>query len=247
MSILKLIALTSLLFSLPVFSATPKSICGRSDDRVPSFRNEIGRLSEKDEYEGCTVTLISPHCGLTAGHCKPVLYKAEFNTQPSRDGKPSPARYEDRYLIDLERSVMQNKGRKNDWAVIWLKNNEITNQAPGNIQGTFSVAYRTPRIGELVRITGYGRDESQGQRHFAQQTSLGRVVSVSRIGEHTISHNADTMGGNSGSTIISETTGKILGIHAYGGCNYNGANSGTLIANNPELLSAIKSCLDQDR
>ena len=75
-----------------------KSICGTADDRIPSFTNEIGRISELKEYAGCTATMISNDCAITAGHCfRYEMVKMEFNTPNSPDNTPQAAKDSDTY------------------------------------------------------------------------------------------------------------------------------------------------------
>ena len=69
------------------------------------------------------------------------------------------------------------------------------------------------------------------------------VVSVYKS-KGLILHRVDTQGGNSGSSIINESTQKIVGIHTHGGCfTMGGTNIGTLLANHDKAQEAIKSCL----
>ncbi|MCH7793266.1 MAG: hypothetical protein IID31_13420, partial [Planctomycetes bacterium] len=39
----------------------------------------------------------------------------------------------------------------------------------------------------------------------------------------------DTSGGNSGSPVIDDNSGRVVGVHTHGGCNSSGGNSGTAI------------------
>lgn len=64
----------------------------------------------------------------------------------------------------------------------------------------------------------------------------------------TMYHKADTMPGSSGSAVILERTGEIVGIHVQGGCRrLGGTNNATLISKNKELTALIKSCIASDR
>src|SRR5690554_7675225 len=97
--------------------AATKSICGPADDRALSFDPHIGRLAVAGDNKGCTVTMISDDCAISAGHCLEVLEQAEFNTPISSDGNPQPADERDTYLIDQESIVYQDEGPGKDWAV----------------------------------------------------------------------------------------------------------------------------------
>jgi len=74
-----------------------RSICGSSDQRIPSHIPQVTRLLEATGYSGgCTGTLVSPSCIITAGHCEASLKFAQFNV--SADGKS--CRPEDVYEVD---------------------------------------------------------------------------------------------------------------------------------------------------
>ena len=223
-----------------------KTICGASDDRALSFNPKIGRLFADESHKGCTITMISDNCGITAGHCQPVLKYAEFNTPISEEGQAQASSLKDIYEVDESTIVMEHAGPGKDWAIMKLKRNSFTGKFPGEVQGYYNVNFRKPRRNTRVRITGYGRD-SEATRNFAQQTHNGElvVVGTSYFGETALAHTVDTMGGNSGSTILNDKTEEVIGIHTHGGCREDGgANLGTLISAHEELKKAIKACLN---
>ena len=229
--------------------ADGKSICGSNDDRVLSFEAKVGRLSSMDDNKGCTATLISDSCAVTAGHCKPVLIRAEFNTIPSVGTIPQPSAPEDVYLIDQDTIKLQDEGPGKDWAVFKFKRNEITGKLPGEVQGYHNVSFDRIKKGQKIRITGYGVDRSDDTGSFAQQTHTGELKTVGTLFNRShLKHTADTTGGNSGSSVILEATQEIIGIHSHAGCSrMGGANQGTLINRHKELVAAIKTCLASDR
>lgn len=239
------ILLSSILASDSVF-AGQKSICGETDDRVVSFEAKIGRLFADETHKGCTVTMISDSCAITAGHCLPVLKYAEFNTPLSIDGEAQASDPRDIYSIDESSIVYQNEGPGKDWAVLKIKANNITGKLPGAVQGYYDVDFSKPKRGDNLRITGYGRDNNDPDRNFAQQTNTGKLVSAGSIffGNTILTHTVDTMGGNSGSTILNDKTDKIIGVHTHGGCYADGgSNKGTLISTSTKLKEAIRACL----
>lgn len=257
---MKKLALMMVLLTSVSTMAKNKTICGPSDDRVVSTNTKIGRLLEnRSGAGGCTLTMISKSCGISAGHCYSVLGVAEFNTPLStNDGIGHPGA-SDVYDIDKTSIKYKNGGPGNDWAVFKVKPNSVTGQYAGDAQGTYHVSFDVPEVGETLRITGYGRD-SEPTKDLAQQTHTGNLVSVGTQTRDdsdeddwngrpysTLSHTVDTMGGNSGSTIIRESDDMIVGIHTHGGCSsWGGENQGTVIAKNPEAVAAIKSCLESD-
>lgn len=241
--------------------AKDKSICGPSDDRVVSSNPKVGRLLEDRSGEGgCTVTMISKSCGISAGHCRTVLGVAEFNTPGSVNGNIQHPEEKDIYDIDTASIKYKNGGPGNDWAVFKLKPNKETGLYAGEVQGTYAVSFEVPEVGTTLRITGYGLD-SEPDKNLSQQTHTGALESVGTedrdTGDEddwngrpysTMQHTVDTMGGNSGSTILRESDDMIVGIHTHGGCSaYGGENMGTVIAKHPEAMAAIKSCLESDK
>lgn len=103
-------------------------------------------------------------------------------------------------------------------------------------------------ISDSCAITGYGVDRGDSSGNFAQQTHTGKLKTVGTLINRThLRHTADTTGGNSGSSIILESTEQIIGIHSHAGCTSSGgANQGTVIAKHKKLVKAIKTCLASD-
>jgi V8-like Glu-specific endopeptidase len=218
-----------------------KSICGSTDDRDFSSEPRVARVRQESAPAGCTITMIGRTCAVSAGHCSSTFGIAEFNTQPSVDGRITPSLPEDTYKVDAESAVYLDRGQGRDWAVVRILANEITGALPGDAQGNYTVSYEMPNVGDVIRITGYGTARGS-DRNFAQQTHTGEIASMVRGG--SIRHVADTTGGNSGSSIILEASQEIIGIHTHGGCfARGGSNSGTMIAGNDDFQNAINSCL----
>lgn len=226
--------------------AGPKSICGETDDRMRSYDQKIGRLSAGGEHRGCTVTMISESCGITAGHCEPALEYAEFNTPLSNDeGEAQASSPSDFYLIDQDTVQLEYTGLGNDWALVNFKRNSITNKLPGEVNGFYEVSFQKPIKGSQVIITGYGTDYDNPEKNFVQQIHSGKLESTGGIfGRKLLEYTTDTTGGNSGSSVISARTGKIIGIHTNGGCRADGgSNKGVMIHGHQKLIEAIKTCL----
>lgn len=96
---MKLISVLTIFISFNAF-ASNKSICGR-DNREISSDPKVGRaLDSAGATAGCSLTLISKSCAISAGHCINELKIAEFNTPPSKDGELQHPPFEDVYLID---------------------------------------------------------------------------------------------------------------------------------------------------
>ncbi len=228
-----------------------KTICGASDDRIPSFNPKVARgLKMKTSGGGCTVTMIGKSCAITAGHCYEHINVLEFNTPLSRDGRIQHPDASDVYQIEKGSLFYSNRGPGKDYAVARYMPNAITGQYPGEAQGHYEVSLRKPSSKRIkVDITGYGIDRNDSDRNMAQQHHSGVTTQIGgTFGGAVLKHTVDTMGGNSGSSIINKRTGKIIGIHTHGGCHTSGgANQGTAIAYVKELKKAIKSCLAYER
>ena len=238
------------------FAFNQKSICGTEDNREVSQVSQVGRAVETEYGQNaCTLTLISSSCALSAGHCYEVLGFAEFNTPLSIKGILQRSSYEDIYEVDQALTKYTDTGLGDDWAVVKLKENVVTKKLPGDVQGFLDVGYEEFQIGDEVRITGYGitSDPSTFQ---AQQTHTGKITGVGLLSSPWVSkpsaiinHQVDTTGGNSGSAIVHEASGKIIGIHTNAGCGYSGgySNTGVNISKNQALVNAIKACLDSEK
>lgn len=240
-----------LLASAAVF-ANDKSICGQEDNRSPSRLERVGRMVESlTSYSPCTATLIGKNCLVSAGHCKMTdNWLTEFNTPESHPetGRLIHSKKEDIYELDKIYGHT-DMGPGNDWLVYSVKNNKLTMKAPGELYGFYKIAKRAPKAGDQIQIAGYGRDydEKEKERNFAQQISFGPILNF--ISNQTkIIHRADTLGGNSGSSIVDVNSQKIIGIHTHGGCwgDLNG-NKATSIFGNVLFQNAIKACLDANK
>lgn len=238
------------IFIFQIALAKQKTICGPSDDRINSFNNKIGRLSKvyfetgSLSHSGCTVTLISDKCGISAGHCKSVLQVAEFNTPMSNSkGKPQGSSLEDRYDVEIK-SIKRKYSRAYDWSVIKFRPNAITSKFPGEVYGYYDVDFSSVNKGTQISITGYGQDKENLKKNFAQQVHFGEVTSIGKFAPF-LYHNVDTTIGNSGATIINTKTQKVIGIHTSGGCkNDGGENHGQYFYKIQELQKAISECIE---
>ena len=250
----KIILLSLFSFSLAVNAfgikdLNQKSICG-VDDRVFSYDKKIGRAQDSlDARGGCTITMIGKTCAISAGHCKDVLKFVEFNPKhPDANGEGGHAEPEDIYEID-QASIEAVYDYSEDWSVFKLKPHAKSGTLAGEVYGTYPVSFKKPKKGDTVIITGYGVDRNRPERYCTQQTHSGLITKVGTFSDD-IKYKVDTEPGNSGSSVILESTGEIIAIHTNGGCSeYDGssANSGTLIAKNKKLQAAITSCLNSDQ
>lgn len=237
--------LTSTTFAFSLKDFNQKSICG-DDDRVFSYDQKIGRAQDSlTAKAGCSITMIGKTCAISAGHCKSVLKYVEFNPKHPVDGGHADS--EDIYEVD-QGSIESVGTYSEDWAVFRLRPQAKSGRLAGEVYGTYPVSFESPKKGDSVAITGYGIDRVNPERYGTQQTHSGLITKVGTFSDD-IRYQVDTEPGNSGSSVILESTGEIVAIHTNGGCssyNDSGANSGTLISNNKKLQKAITSCLNSD-
>ena len=245
---MKYVIVAFILFSKFSYSKQ-ETICGPTDNRVPSDNSKIARSSLVGGVYGCSVTMIGRSCAISAGHCAQLLEQFNFNVSTNIDGGPQKASPENIYLKRKDSLKFRDDGHGNDWAVMRMDKNVITDLYPGDVQGWYSVKLiGNIKKGQRIRITGYGVDEYDTSKSFSQQTHVGKIVkSGGWLNKSTLFHNIDTTGGNSGSSIILEATNEVIGIHSHGGCSSNGGtNKGTIISKNGAFIKAIRSCLDSE-
>ena len=207
-----------------------RSICGSTDDRVLSYDNRAARLLPV----GCTGWMIDDcaRCFLTAGHCSTgsnSITVAEFNVPLSNSGgglnHPPP---EDQYAVDTtSRQSNNGLGVGNDYAYFGVFPNSNTGLTPYEAYGaTYHLVTPPPKDTRNIRITGYGTTSPPAplQWNQVQKTHAGPYFSFTGT---TLSYQADTTGGNSGSPVIDDLTGFAIGIHTHGGCSGSSGNYGT--------------------
>ncbi len=219
--------------------ADAESICGPTDDRLPSDDPRAARIVPI----GCTAWLINDcnQCFLTAGHCTGGGFEVvEFNVPLSDpDGSINHPGPEDQYPVDLS-SLQGNGGQGigNDWAYFGCFPNSNTGLTAGEAQGdTFTVVAPPAVDGQPIRITGYGSTGSQvpGEWYAIQKTHVGPFVSANGT---AISYQTDTTGGNSGSPVLLDGTNMAIGIHTHAGCGSETGNNGTA-----STLAALQAAL----
>lgn len=223
-----------------------KSLCG-SDDRQFSFDNRIGKVIPKREDRiGCTATMISDSCAITAGHCVDYLHWMEFNVPHPEFGVYPNKKESDLFEIDRE-SIVYQDDTTSDWAVFRVKANRETEKLPGELYGHYDISYWAPFSHDELSISGYGVERDRVEHNALQHIGWGEVTKIDSK-KRRLYYRVDTLGGNSGSAVINLRTGEIVAIHTNGGCNMNGSdNFGTLIGKVSGLKSAIRFCLKSEK
>jgi hypothetical protein len=211
-----------------------RSICFSVDDRELSFDSRDARLMPI----GCSAWLFGDQgsCFMTASHCSPgggdVI---QFNVPLSSNGggyrSPPP---QDQYIVDGA-SVQASSSIfiGNDWAYFGTFDNSTTGLTPLQAQGdSHNLAASLPPVdGRDIRITGYGSTGAgvPASWNGVQKTHVGPLWSING---NTVRYRTDTTGGNSGSSILDDTTNTVIGIHTNAGCgSTGGSNQGTSLFN----------------
>lgn len=217
-----------------------ESICGPTDDRQ---RFTDARIARAVTGAGaCTWWIIDEFTILTAGHCvtsaqNPVIvgFNIPLSTSTGTYVQPPP---DDQYPVRLN-SLRFGTGFGSDWAVAATERNSNHGEYAGQRQGAWFDLGPVPASpnGVTIRITGNGRVSAPVSPTWnaVTKTHTGPCVRTSSY----VQYQTDTTGGNSGSPIIDEATGRSIGIHTHGGCSSTrGQNSGTRID-----LAALRSAI----
>ncbi len=208
----------------------PATICGTTDDRVPSADARSGRAMPI----GCSAWLIndSNHQFITAGHCSSSsLQVIQFNV-PLSDGNGTPRNPgpEDQYSVDIASKQSQSGSIGQDWGYFGVFRNTETGLSAYQAQGEFHVLASTPPQvnGQTINITGYGTTGNGVPREWNQVQKI-HTGPFWQFSGTTIRYRVDTSGGNSGSCVLDESTGLAIGVHTHAGCDSssNSSNQGT--------------------
>jgi hypothetical protein len=221
----------------------PDTICGPTDDRVLS----TDPRSSRHVPEGCSTWLFNDinRTFLTAGHCGVGSGDVQqFNVPLSNsNGSINAPPPEDQYPVDAASVSFNNGGIGLDACYFACFVNSNTGMTAFQKQGQHytlrssvpAAPASPPAAGQNIRITGYGTTSSALAPltwNQVQKTHVGPYWSFSGT---TVRYQTDTTGGNSGSAVVYESEGTVIGIHTHGGCTGSGgpgtsSNAGTAIS-----------------
>jgi hypothetical protein len=182
---------------------------------------------------GCTAWLFSQYAVGTAGHCMSstagrILH---FNVPLSTaTGTAQPSHPDDQYAMEAFHMFL-NGGVGMDWSASAAVRNSNTQLYPGEAQGSWFTVVPAPTFSasHVIRITGHG--SGNGTSGSPTWNLVQKTLSGPRLTTGTataLRYGTDTTGGNSGSPVILENTGEVIGVHTHGGCtSTGGGNSGT--------------------
>ncbi|MEM7755774.1 MAG: GC-type dockerin domain-anchored protein [Planctomycetota bacterium] len=217
--------------------ATPESQCGPWDERTPNVDLRTARM----QPIGCTGWTFNnrPNAMGSAGHCNPrsgdvMAFNPPLSTSSGAWQFPPPSM---QYAVDGGSVRRTNGGVGNDWSIYGVFNNSTTglNVMDAMLDSQPTVTGNAPAVnGQGIRITGFGSnstpDPVPNEWDLAQKTHVGPYVQNSGT---ALRYAPDTSGGNSGSPVVDDSTGRIIGVHTHAGCSTSGgSNQGTSINNN---------------
>ncbi|MEZ5963466.1 MAG: trypsin-like peptidase domain-containing protein [Planctomycetota bacterium] len=200
----------------------PQTLCG-SDDRVLSSDPRVGRTWPTR----CTGFLILPDLGVTAGHCVNANDVIEWNVPLSDpNGTPRQAAPRDQYPIQWVASRYAGSGSSNDWAVFRIGINSETGKLPNHDRGFTWFQLGSPSLVQpfdAVSITGYGEvaPPVDPRWNSVQKRHAGAVMqNLMQPPDPTVLFTAvDTSGGNSGSPVVLDRSGRVVAVHTNGFCD----------------------------
>lgn len=216
----------------------PMNICPESDDREFSDNRAIGRLRKGGVIATAWITASGKLA--TCAHCisnPSNLDIVEFNVPLSQpDGTIVPSLPENQYAVNIaSRDWGTPYDPSDDWGVFEAFSNTQTGLTPLEAQGAYLGVVQSDG-GATLRVTGYGKDLWGDLRgSYAQQTDAG--PNLGRNG-YVIEYQADTEGGSSGSPVIDEATGVVIGVNTANGCSQTTGNVGTSTFN-PDFWNAL--------
>ncbi|MEJ7640550.1 MAG: trypsin-like peptidase domain-containing protein, partial [Singulisphaera sp.] len=190
----------------------------------------------------CSGTLIARDLFLSAGHCfdsnppgwvvprtngtnNPIPpaeiaqnMHVNFNFQRDPNGN---LRAEQQIAIT---QLLEHRLGGLDYAIVRLAGN------PGDAFGTTRLARRDPTIGEMSAIIGHPAG-------LPKQIEAGPITAVQ--GNVIRYNDTDTLGGNSGSGVLLNSEGTIVGVHTNGGCAGTNPETGFNIGQRILALRAV--------
>lgn len=232
-----------------------RSICGPTDDRVLYNEAQSARHSV-----GCTSWLFNDlnNMFLTAAHCgtsgsSVMMFNVPLSQANGSLVNPPPA---EQYPVDgtsVQNSSTVEIG--NDWTYFATAINTQTGLTAAQKQGawyTLGATSGAVNLAHVIRISGYGTTASPVSPTWNQvgKTHTGQYVFRSALTNYVgpasgryLGYTPDTTGGNSGSAILNQTTGEVIGIHTNAGCSSSGGYNHGMAIENSGLQAALANPL----
>lgn len=174
-------------------------------DRLRQLSRPVGRLDVMTRDNGmsvCTASIISDRHILTNNHCIPgkgvVVAASILMNYYSTDNEQVTRRYEvDPNPVETSAAL--------DYSILLVKGN------PAREFGTIRIAARDPAAGEALLILHH----PGGRPKYVTRGGC-LATSPDPLSGNEILHRCDTLPGSSGSPVLSESDGRVIGLHFAG-------------------------------
>lgn len=189
----------------------------------------VGHLSIPSRGTRCTAFLISNDVVMTNQHCITAAWAAEGATVSFRREAGVPffewATYDCSTFLGNDRSL--------DFALLRCSGN------PGATHGVIELEARDPAVGHDLYVIHQNCDYYASPNCApTKKYSPGRVTRV----DSEIRHDADTLGGSSGSPVFSATSHRVFALHHVGvGNNGNGRGTANYAVPMSDILPVLES------
>ncbi|WP_157378454.1 trypsin-like serine peptidase [Burkholderia ubonensis] len=116
--------------------------------------------------------------------------------------------------------VVTGDGGKTDYSLVELNSFDVQHAHTTELFGSLRVRPEGDnKVGDEIYIPQYGNGGVMPQV-IGERTDDGSNATITKVGD-TITYNADSQSGSSGSPVISRATNEIVGVHYAGGSGYN--------------------------
>lgn len=180
----------------------------------------VGQLSIPSKRSRCTAFIINKNTIMTNNHCVNSTAQAQNVTFKVRDKGGPQVSY------SCSKFIMTN--RTLDFTLLKCDKNV------GEIYGYNALSSMSIDLYDDIYIIQENCDYTSNSN-----CSINKMIAhgnIEQTGKYVIGHNADTLGGSSGSPIFSEDSNKVVAIH-NAGSTYNARNYGVPM---DEIISKIK-------
>ncbi len=203
-----LIVLISTDFSYAYFQEDPR-IPASDHPLSDSLAPAMARLNTS-----CTAWITKGGMLITAGHCYPESNDiVEFNVPLSEpDGEINYSSSEDIYTVSEVINSDDNTPDR-DWAIFRVNDNPVTGLQPIEAQLVY-IELVQDLTGDIYRSMGYGDDLAgvpPGPLRKTLRTDSGENLTQNTTGD-LVEFKSQLIGGDSGSPIVDESTGKSVGV-----------------------------------
>jgi Trypsin-like peptidase domain len=188
-----------------------------------------------NEKEQCTGFLVSKDIVMTNQHCIPDARSAKGTTITFGHDYEAPE--SDYITYQCDEFIMANE--KLDFALVRCSPEH--GELPGERFGTVSLETSTEKFKGEVYVIQQNCQYFENRRcDPSKKIAYGKILSEETSGD--LIHDADTLGGSSGSPVFSKDNNKVVGLHHLG---INPGRNGSGLYNTAVPISAIASYIEK--